>query len=130
MNLPKRSPLIGDLKNMNNKGAILLTVLVILMFLSTFGMSSIVLILSRTTQSNLELDRIKAMYLAEAAISQSIYEIKRNRDLDNNGVGNVLKDKLGGGTYKASHNFQVSVITGTGEYNGIKRKISIRYSAL
>jgi len=93
-------------------------------------MSSITYLYSRQVKSTLELDRLKALYLAESGISKSIYELRWDRDLDNNGVGNVLRTKLAGGTYKAIHNFQTSAIIGIGEYNEIKRIIQIKYSAL
>ncbi len=113
-----------------DKGAVLITTIIILVFLSVLGMSSITYLYSRQVKSTLELDRLKALYLAESGIAKSIYELRWDRDLDNNGVGNVLRAKLAGGTYKAIHNFQTSVIIGIGEYNEIKRIIQIKYSAL
>jgi len=114
----------------SRKGSVLITVIIILVFLSTLGMSSIAYLYARSSKSTLELDRLKAFYLAESGISKSIHELRRDIDLDNNGVGNVLDTKLGGGTYKAIHNSQASTITGIGEYNKVKRIIQIKYSAL
>jgi hypothetical protein len=76
------------------------------------------------------LDRLKAYYLAESGIAKAVHELKHDKDFDNNGIGNILRVKLAGGTYKASHNFQASIITATGEYNHVKRTIQIKYSAL
>ncbi len=123
--MPKKT-----LQSGRNKGAVLITAIIILVFLSVLGMSLITYLYSRQARSTLELDRLKALYLAEAGISQSIYELRWDRDLDNNGVGNVLDAQLGGGAYKAIHNFQTSTITGIGEYNKVRRIIQIRYSAL
>jgi len=93
-------------------------------------MNLIVYLLSRTTKTTLELDRLKALYLAEAGIAKSINEIKLDKDFEDNGVGNVSRSQLNGGTYRAIHNFQISSITGVGEYNDITRSIQIKYSTL
>ena len=85
---------------------------------------------SRLSKVNLESDRLKAMYLAEAGVAKAVYEIRKDKDPDRNGVGNVLKTSLAGGFYKASHNFQTSMITATGEYNSVKRTVQIKYSAI
>jgi len=114
----------------NDKGAILIAAIIMLLFISILGFSLITYLYARTQKANLELDRLKALYLAEAAIAKSIYELRLNLDYDNNGIGNILKTHLGKGTYKASHNFQSSYITGIGEFNKIKRIIQIKYSAL
>ncbi len=114
----------------NNRGSILITTIIILTFLSVLGMHLIVYLLSRTTKVTLELDRTKAYYLAEGAIAKSVYELKSNEDPDNNGLGNILLTDLGGGTYKAIHDFQTSIITGTGQYNDVKREIQLQYSSL
>lgn len=122
-----------DMFNRNtpsNKGFVLITAIIILVFLSVMGMSLITYLYSRSSRSTLELDRLKAFYLAEAGISKSVYELRWDTDLDNNGVGNVLSTKLGGGTYRAIHNPQASTITGIGEYNKVKRIVQIKYSAL
>lgn len=114
----------------NQRGAILITTLIIFSFLAVLGMNLIVYMLARMTNSTLELDRLKALYLAEAAIASSLYELRSNLDRDNNGLGNVLRKELGDGTIKASHNFQLSTITGTGQYNGVTRRVQVRYSSL
>lgn len=114
----------------DQKGAILITAVIIFSFLAVLGMNIVSFIFSRLVNTSLELDRLKALYLAEAGIAMSLHELKTNIDTDNNGLGNVLKASLGDGYYKASHNFQLSAITGVGEYNGVKRVIQVRYSAL
>ncbi len=115
---------------MNNKGSVLITTIVILAFLSVLGINLVVYLLSRSTKTNLELNRLKAYYLAEAGIAKAIHELKIDKDLDNNGLGNVLRASLGGGTYKASHNYAAATITATGEYNNVQRAIQMKYSAL
>jgi type II secretory pathway component PulK len=116
---------------MNEKrGAILITVIVILAFLSTLGLSLVTFLISRLAQSSLELERLKAYYLAEAGIAQSVYELRWARDVDNNGLGNVLKTPLAGGSFRAFHSLQTATITGVGEFNNVIRKVQIKYSAL
>jgi len=112
------------------RGSILITSIVILVFLSVLGMNLIVYLLSRSTKTTLELDRLKALYLAEAGIAKSINELKLDQDFDNNGIGNIAESELGGGLFKATHDFQVSNIIGIGEYNDIKRIVQIKYSTL
>jgi len=127
-----RSRQSGDRGRMpaDDRGMVLLTTVIILLFLSVLGMSLIAYLVSHGSEITLEVDRLKSLYLAEAGISQSLFELKRDIDVDNNGLGNVLRAPLGGGTYKAVHNFQNSTITGIGEYNAVKRTVQIKYSSL
>ena len=112
----------------NAKGTILLTVIVVLVFMATMGMSLLGMLFSRATLSMLAIDRLKAFYLAESGIAQSIHELKTDTDSDGNGVGNVLLVKLGGGEFSARHNFQTSTITAVGEVNHTKRTLQIKYA--
>ncbi len=112
------------------QGTILITLLIVLSFLSVMGLSLITYLFSRLSKVQLEADRLKAMYLAEAGLARAVYEIRQDKDTDKNGVGNVLKTPFAGGFYKASHNFQSSLITASGEFNAVKRTIQIKYSAI
>ncbi len=91
-------------------------------------MSLLGLLFSRMTLSLLNIDRLKAFYLAEAGIAKSINELKKDTDDDRNGVGNIKPSKLGDGVFFASHNFQTSTITAVGEVNHVKRTIQIKYT--
>jgi len=113
-----------------NKGSILFTVILVLVFLAVLGMNLISFLFSRMTVSILELDRLKSLYLAEAGIAKSIGELKSDIDYDGGGLGNIPKTKLGDGEFWARHNFQTSTITGIGEVNKVKRVIQIKYSTL
>lgn len=110
------------------KGTILLTVIVMLVFLSIMGMSLLSFLFLRTHSSILAIERFKALYLAEAGIAKSIHELRSNIDYDNNGTGNVASTKLGEGYFLAEHDFQTSTITAVGEVNKVKRKIQIKYA--
>jgi Tfp pilus assembly protein PilX len=111
-----------------SKGAILMTVIVVLIFLSVMGMSLLGMLFARSTVSMLEIDRLKSFYLAEAGIAKSVYELRHNIDYSGDGIGNVSRTKLGEGEFWAAHNFITSTITATGEVNKVKRTIQIKYS--
>jgi len=93
-------------------------------------MSLIAFLHSSTSYSQVQLDRLKAIYLAEAGLAKSIWELRYDIDTDGNGVGNILRTKLGSGEFWSRHNFQASTITATGEVNRSRRTLQIKYSAI
>jgi hypothetical protein len=103
---------------------------IVLLFLSVLGMSLITYVYVRSETTLLESDRLKALYLAEAGIAQSLHELKWDTDFDGNGLGDVAPHELGGGTFSAKHDFQSSYILGTGAYNKVRRVVQLQYSAL
>lgn len=117
--------MIGD-----KKAAVLITTIIILAFLAVLGMSLIAFLFSRTAYSQTQLDRLKALYLAEAGISKAIWELRFDIDPDGDGQGNIPKTKLGDGFFWARHNFQTSTLTSTGEVNKARRTVQIKYSAI
>lgn len=123
-NMRTRNPANGE------RGSILFTVILVLVFLAVLGLSLMSFLASRMMVSLLELDRLKALYLAEAGIAKSIGELKADIDYDGDGLGNIIKTKLADGSFQARHNFQTSTITGIGEVNKVKRVIQIKYSTL
>lgn len=112
----------------NKKGAILLTVIVVLVFLAVMGMSLLGLLFSRTTLTSLAIDRLKAFYLAEAGVASAINELRTELDSDGNGIGNVAVVKLGDGVFSAQHNPQTFIITAFGEVNKTRRTVQIKYA--
>lgn len=123
-NMKVRDRLIGK------RGAVLITTIIILVFLAVLGMSLVAFLFSRVSCSEMQLDRLKALYLAEAGISKAIWELRYDIDLDGGGPGNIPKTKLGDGEFQARHDFQTSAITATGEVNKVKRTVQIKYSAI
>jgi len=119
-----RNRLIGK------QGAVLITVIIILTFLAVLGMSLIAFLFSRTAYSQMQLDRLKSLYLAEAGISKAIWELRFDVDPDGDGQGNIPKTKLGDGKFWVRHDFQVSTLTSTGEVNSARRVVQIKYSAI
>jgi len=113
---------------MKKQATVLLTIIIVLLFLGVLGMSLLGFLFLRTTSSTLAIDRLKAFYLAEAGIAKSINELKKEVDYDHNGIGNIAPCKLGDGVFWAQHDFQTSTITATGEVNGIKRSLQIKYA--
>lgn len=123
--------LIPSLKALKNeKAAILLTTIIVFAFFSTIGLSLIALLYSHITSIQLEIDRLKAGYLAEAGIAQSLYEIRVGIDQDSDGIGNIKPRRLNSGEFWVEHDIHASVIIATGEANGVRRTMQIRYSSL
>lgn len=114
----------------NQRGAVLITTIIILTFLAVLGMSLIAFLFSRTAYSQMQTDRLKALYLAEAGISKALWELKFDVDPDGDGQGNIPRTKLGDGGFWTRHNFQTSTITSTVEVNKIERTVQIKYSAI
>lgn len=119
----------------DKRGAVLITTVIILVFLSVLGMSLIAFLFSRFSYSQVQLDRLKALYVAEAGLAQALWELKNDYDPDGTGPkspGNTIEYVTisGYGEYKTSHNFQTSTITATGKVNEIRRTIQVKYATL
>ncbi len=81
-----------------------------------------------SVSAELEIDSIKALYLAEAGISHAIKELKTDIDLDSSGIGETPVIELGDGVYVVKHNPQLFTINSTGIVNGIRRSVEISYA--
>jgi len=114
----------------SERGTVLLTAIIILTFLAVLGMSLIAFLFSRVSYSQLQLDRLKALYLAEAGIFKAIWELRFDIDPDGDGQGNISKTELGDGYFWTRHNFQSSTLTSTGEVNKIRRVVQLKYSPI
>ena len=113
---------------LNQRGSILFLTLIVLIFLTIFGGALMLMVFSRFTSTYLEYDRLKALYLAEAGISKSLWELKKGTDSNRDGLGNIPKTRLGEGYYWVTHNSQALTITSTGEANDVKRTVKIVYA--
>jgi Tfp pilus assembly protein PilX len=107
-----------------------LLALSVLVFLSLLGASLLAYVQARQVRAQLEVDRLQALYLAEAGIAHALREIRRGADFDGNGIGNIALTAVGPGRCRATHDFQRSTITATGESNQVQRTVEIIYSAL
>jgi Tfp pilus assembly protein PilX len=121
--MPARIPRHG------NRGAALFLVLIIVSSLSVFGGVLMVLVQNRFLLTQLEIDRVKAISLAEAAISLSVHELKTQEDEDENGLGNVAERAIGEGLCFAEHRTKTGEILATGEANGVRRTVEVRYKS-
>jgi len=111
------------------RGSVLILVIIIFSFLATFGGVLLGLVYSRFIQYELEMDRTKAIYIAEAGISYSIWELKMKKDAEKNGLGNIEKYNFGGGYFTVTHNPETKEIISTGVYNDVRRSVAIIYDS-
>jgi Tfp pilus assembly protein PilX len=125
-----------------DRGAILLIVLIIVLTISLLGATLMALFFNVLTLSQIEMDRTKALYLAEAGIAKAISFLKNKaastkdskpQQNFNSGAqpGRVIAvTKLGEGYYEVYNDFSQSTIISVGTSNGVKRTIQMRYNAL
>ncbi|MCK5706370.1 MAG: hypothetical protein KAI43_01865 [Candidatus Aureabacteria bacterium] len=111
------------------RGSILILVIIILSSLATFGAVLLGMVYSRHLRYQLEMDRTKALYIAEAGISYSVWELKMKVDKENNGFGNVDKFEFGEGFFSVKHNPETKEIISVGDYNNVKRIVTIVYES-
>ena len=109
-------------------GAALFLILMIISSLSVFGGILMLLGFNRILSAQLETDRVKAVFLAEAGIAQAIYEIKSKNDADKDGLGTIKQKMIGDGYFTVIHNVKTSEIRSTGVVNGVRRTIQIKYA--
>lgn len=114
------------------RGAILLTVLIIILTISLLGATLMALFFNVLTLSQIELDRTKALYLAEAGIAKAIGVLKGQATLAENAEQPdmiVPPTVLSGGSFEVYNDYSQSVILSIGDSSGIKRAIQVRYNA-
>ena len=114
------------LKNQN--GAILLIALIGLVSLSMFGAALVSMVFWRSEMMMLDYDRLKAFYVAEAGISQAIYELKTDQDSDGDGLGNLAQTNFSGGTYEVNYHPLERSLTSQGTVNDTTRTIQIAFA--
>lgn len=108
-------------------GTILISCVIILSLFALYGSVLVQVVHERSIKVSLEMDRLKAIYLAEAAIVQSLSEIRSLEDPDGDGLGVIPRRPLGDGEFYADHDPGALVVIGTGEVHEIKRSIEIQY---
>jgi len=116
--------------NGKDRGAILVTVLVVMLFLAVLGMSMVSLLVSWMQKTDMKLDRLRAFYLAESGVAASLWELKLDKDVDGGGIGTVSPRRLGGGSFFAYYDFQSSLITAVGEFNKVRRMVQVKFRSL
>lgn len=114
---------------LDRKGAILLIALIGLVSLSLFGAALVSMVFWRSEMMQLEHDRLRAFYLAEAGISKALYELKTDDDPDADGVGNVASTAFGEGAFEAVYHPVERTITAQGTVNQTTRTVQIVFSS-
>ena len=82
-----------------SRGSILITCLILLSTLTVYGGVLVSSVYERSLRIGLEVDQLQALYLAEAALARSLYEVKALEDQDGDGLGSIPLTQLGSGTY-------------------------------
>jgi Tfp pilus assembly protein PilX len=111
-------------------GSILITCLILLSALSVYGAVLISVVYERSLMVQAELERMQALYLAEAALAKSLHEVKTLKDADGDGLGNIPETELGAGFIRAEHDPGSLAITGIGVVNEMRRRVRIQYRGL
>lgn len=115
---------------MNKRGAILLMALIVILAISLLGATLIALFFNVLTSSQLELDRVSALYLAEAGIAKAISVLKNQAGIFSAQPGQIIAPtQLGSGSFEVHNDFQQSTIISIGKSHGVKRVIQLRYNA-
>jgi len=117
------------INRLNGKAFALISVLMLLAFLSLVGATLVNFTFNLLTSTSAEIDSVKAIYLAEAGIARGIKELKEGGDIDQDGLGNISQKKLGDGYFTVKHNPEIFTLTSTGVVNSVKRSVQINYSS-
>jgi hypothetical protein len=110
---------------LNKRGAILLIVLIVILTISLLGATLVALFSNVMTASQVELYRMKALYLAEAGIAKAVEGLRGQA-----GAQGKFEGQLGGGSFKVETDLGQSIIVSTGISNGVRRTVQIKYAAL
>ncbi len=120
----------------NDKGAILLVVIIIILTISLLGATLTALFFNVLTSSQTELDRAQALYLAEAGIAKAVNALRTQAgsgqapDESGSSVRQIIPPTaLGNGIYEVYNDFNQSVIISVGISNKVKRTIQMKYNA-
>jgi len=112
------------------RGSILIICLIILSTLTVYGAVLINVVNERSISVSLQVEKLQAIYLAEAALAKAIDEIKSLADQNGDGLGTIPKTRLGNGIYFAVHNPATFTIAGIGEVNEVRRMVKIKYAGI
>ena len=115
------------------QGAILLIVLIVLLTISLLGTTLIALFYNVLISSRTELDRARALYLAEAGIAKAMSMLKGQAGVVGISQGNrqqiVAPTQLGEGSFEVFNDFSQSTIISIGVSQGVRRTIQVKYNA-
>ncbi|MFH0855790.1 MAG: hypothetical protein V1869_04715 [Candidatus Omnitrophota bacterium] len=116
------------------KGAILLIVLIVILTISLLGATLMALFFNVLSLSQIELDRARALYLAEAGIAKAVSALKNQAGeapVDEQEQLDMIvpPTKLNGGVFEVYNDYSQSTIVSIGNSNGVKRAVQVRYNA-
>lgn len=103
--------------------------LIVILMVSLIGASLVALLSSLALTNQYEVNRVKALYLAEAGISQAIYMLKSQVVIIEGQEYFVSPTPFGDGTYEVKMDFRQSLMSSTGRIGGIARTIQLKYSS-
>ncbi|MDD5270861.1 MAG: hypothetical protein PHE80_06725 [Candidatus Omnitrophica bacterium] len=115
--------------NGNRRGAVLFGVLVVVLTVSLIGASLVALLSSIALTNQYEVSRAKALYLAEAGISQAVFLLKSQAIIIGSEEYFVNPTSLGDGTYEVKLDFRQSLLSSTGKVGGITRTIQLKFNS-
>jgi len=96
---------------------------------SLIGASLVALLSSIALTNQYEVSRAKALYLAEAGISQAVFLLKSQAIIIGSEEYFVNPTSLGDGTYEVNLDFKQSLLSSTGKVGGITRTIQLKYNS-
>ena len=123
--VPRRRPhaILG-----NASGAALITTVIILLLLGALGAALGGMVNTHLSNVMLEVDRLQAVYLAEAGLARASYEMAKDRDLfGGDGVGTIPVTAFGPGYFWVTKEPEARVLRGVGVVRDVHRVLANRY---
>ncbi len=109
-------------------GVALITTIILLLMLGSFGAALNGMVHSRLLSATLEVDRLQAAYLAEAGLARATYEISHDRDFfGKDGIGMIPPTLFGPGYFQVEHRPQAKALVALGVVADVRRVIVSRY---
>jgi len=120
-----------DMHMKSESGAILLTVLIVILTISLLGTVMVALFFNVLTDSQVELYRAQALYLSEAGIAKATSMLRGQANATGpEEIQQIIPvTKLGEGYFEVYNNFSESTVVSMGTSHGIKRTIQMKYAA-
>ena len=121
-----RRPASGELPA--DAGIALITTIILLLMLGSFGAALNGMVHARLTSATLEVDRLQAAYLAEAGLARATYEISHDRDFfGNDGIGMIPPTRFGPGYFQVVHRPESKALVALGVMADVRRVMVSRY---
>ncbi|MFH1503867.1 MAG: hypothetical protein ABIH08_00530 [Candidatus Omnitrophota bacterium] len=127
-----------DLKNADGrgeemrykKGIVLFSVIAMLLIIALIGASLAAFFSSVSLSTRTDIDKAKALYLAEAGIAYATNSLRTQAGADGGSEKSIGPINLGDGVYVVEVDCNQGVITSEGTVNGVTKKIQLQYKAL